>query len=80
MKFESIMTGALFLSLTDAAAPGYGYEKGLSKAIALILPGPLADKFAGAIGKGPLGHGIAPLTGTGYDGVGQIHAKHGSQV
>jgi hypothetical protein len=52
-------------------------KKVRSRLLLILLPGPLSDKFAGAIGKGPLGHGIAPLTGTGYDGIGKGPLGHG---
>jgi hypothetical protein len=41
MKFEAIMTSALFVSLTDAAAPGYGYKKGLITATAYFITRPI---------------------------------------
>jgi hypothetical protein len=85
MKYEAILTSALFLALTDAAPGDYGYQKGLR--CRRLFQGPLTDKFAGAIGKGPIGYADGPLKGPGYavgplkgpfyDGVGHVGGGFG---
>jgi hypothetical protein len=59
MKFEAILTTALLLVVSEAAPVGYGYQKGLYRICS--FPGPLSDKFAGAIGKGPNVGGVGPI-------------------
>jgi hypothetical protein len=59
MKFEEILTTALLLVVSEAAPVGYGYQKGLYRICS--FPGPLSDKFAGAIGNVPLVGGAGPI-------------------
>jgi len=69
MKFETILTSALFLAFTQADPGGYGYQKGLCSVSS--FSGPLSNKFAGASGKGHVGYGAKGLAyGKGTKGKG----------